>query len=263
MTMNGVERLKEKLDKGERIYSTMLCDWNNTRLPEVYKSCGLDFILADLEHGAFYPESIGDMAQMCRIADIPFIARVQDCEYHCISKCIDNGADGVLIPRTESFEQIETAINSLRMYPYGKKGVGGRACMRPGETIPEFNKNRLLFLQMESPKGIDLLDEMLTRYGDQVSGVIVGPSDLTAAMGFEKFSDVRIPGEKSEEYYNYIRKVIRVSKAHGKSSGIFMGDDNAIKMWHEEGMNIYWVSTELGMMAAEARRVRRFIMGLE
>lgn len=256
--MNGVEKLKEKLDNGERIYSTMLCDWNNTRLPGVYKSCGLDFILADLEHGEFYPENIGNLAQMCRVEDIPFIARVQDCEYHCISKCIDNGADGVLIPRTESFEQVETAINSLRMYPYGKKGVGGRACMRPGETIPEFNKNRLLFLQMESPRGIDLLDEILTRYGEQVAGIIVGPSDLSVSMGIPQFD---MP--KPDEYYEYIRKVIRVSKAHGKSSGIFMGSDESITTWHKEGMNIFWVNTEIGMVAAEARRVRRFIMGLE
>lgn len=260
--MNGVEKLKAKLEKGERIYSTMLCDWNNLKLPEVYKSCGVDFILADLEHGSFYPESINNIALMSRYVDIPFIARVQDCEYHCISKCIDMGADGVLIPRTESFEQVETAIRSLRMYPYGKKGVGG-SCMRPGETIPEFNKNRLLFLQMESPKGIELLDEMLTRYGEHVAGVIVGPSDLTAAMGFETFSGPRQGGEKAEEFYENIRKVIRISKAHGKSSGIFMGNDGDIEFYHKEGMNIFWVSTELGMMAAEARRVRRFIMGLE
>jgi hypothetical protein len=58
--MNGVEKLKEKLKNRERIYSTMLCEWNNTRLPDVYKSCGVDFILADLEHGAFYPEALGE-----------------------------------------------------------------------------------------------------------------------------------------------------------------------------------------------------------
>jgi hypothetical protein len=42
-----------------------------------------------------------------------------------------------------------------------------------------------------------------------------------------------------------------------------MGNDGDIEFYHKEGMNIFWVSTELGMMAAEARRVRRFIMGLE
>ena len=256
--MNGVEKLKEKLANGEKIYSTMLCEWNNTRLPEVYKSCGVDFILADLEHGSFYPEALGDIGQMCRISDIPLIARVQDCEYHCISKCIDMGADGVLIPRTETMEQVETAIRSIRMYPYGKKGVGGRACMRKGETIEEFNRNRLLFLQMESPQGIDMLDEMLTKYGDQVAGIIVGPSDLESSMGYPYFGCPK----PDETYNDYIRKCIRVSKAHGKSCGIFMIDDDAVKMWHNEGMNIYWVNTELGMLAAEARRVQKFIMEL-
>ena len=32
-------KLKEKLANREKIYSTMLCEWNNTRLPEVYKNC--------------------------------------------------------------------------------------------------------------------------------------------------------------------------------------------------------------------------------
>ena len=256
--MNGIENLKEKLQNGEKIYSTMLCEWNNTRLPEVYKNCGVDFILADLEHGAFYPEKLGDLGQACRISDIPLIARVQDCEYHCISKCIDMGADGVLIPRTETFEQVETAIRSLRMPPYGKKGVGGRACLRKGETIAEFNKNRLLFLQMESPQGIDLLDEMLTRYGEHVAGVIVGPNDLEAAMGYPTFDCPK----SDSTYDDYIRKVIRVSNSHGKSAGIFMGGDAAMTKWHSEGMNIFWVNTELGMLMAEAKCVKMLIDSL-
>ena len=257
--MNGVEKLKTKLANREKIHSTMLAEWNNTRLPDLYKRRGLDFILIDLEHGAFFPESIGELGFACRIADIPLIARVQDCEYHCISKCIDMGADGVMIPRTESFEQVETAIRSLRMPPYGKKGAGGRACLRPGETLEEFNKNRLLFLQMESPKGIDLLDEILKRYGEQVAGIIVGPNDLEAAMGYSTFNCPK----PDDTYDNYIRKVIRVSRAHSKSVGIFLGDDAGIAKWHKEGMNIYWVGTEMSMLSAELRRVANLIKGLE
>lgn len=256
--MNGVEKLKEKLNNGDRIYSTMLCEWGSTRLPGVLKAAGVDFIIADLEHGIFNPENLREIGQASRYADIPLVARVQDCEYHCISKCIDMGADGVLIPRTETFEQVETAIKSLRMYTYGKKGVGG-ACMRPGETIEEFNRNRLLFIQMESPQGIDLLDEMLTRYGEHIAGVIVGPNDLESSMGYPSF-DCPKP---DDTYDNYIRKVISVSKAHGKSSGIFMGSDDALKKWHNEGMNIHWVNVELGMIASEARRVRALINELD
>ena len=111
---------------------------------------------------------------------------------------------------------------------------------------------------MESPQGIDLLDEMLKRYGEHVAGIIVGPNDLEAAMGYPYF-DCPKP---DETYDNYIRKVIEISKAHGKSAGIFMGGDAAMKTWHSEGMNIFWVNTELGMLAAEARRVKGLIDSL-
>ncbi len=145
-----IDTLREKLEKREKIYSTMLCHIGSTLLPQRYKNGGLDMLVMDLEHGSFYPENIGDFCQACHQAELPVIVRVQDCEYHCISKPLDMGADGVLIPRTESFEQVETAIRSMRFYPYGKKGVGGRALLRPGEDIYDFNKNRLLFLQIES-----------------------------------------------------------------------------------------------------------------
>ena len=36
------------------------------------------------------------------------------------------GCDGILVPRTETLEQVETAISSMRFHPIGKKGVGGK-----------------------------------------------------------------------------------------------------------------------------------------
>lgn len=250
-----IDALKEKLEKREKIYSTMLCHVGCTLLPRTYKGAGLDMLVMDLEHGSFYPENIGDFCMACHAAELPVIARVQDCEYHCISKPLDMGADGVLIPRTESFEQVETAIRSMRFYPYGKKGVGGRALLRPGEDIYDFNKNRLLFLQIESQQGVDLLDEMLTRYGDQVAGVIIGPNDMGVSMGTGL--DMTAPALVANR-----KKVTEVSIKHGKSVGMFMCDDNEAEAWHKEGMNIFWVGTEMSLLGAElgrvAKRIREF-----
>lgn len=251
-----IDALKEKLANREKLYSTMLCHIGFTGLPALYKNNGLDFIIMDLEHGSFYPENIGDFTQMCHMNELPVIVRVQDCEYHCISKPLDMGADGVLIPRTESFEQVETAISSMRFYPYGKKGVGGRALLRPGEEIYDFNKNRLLFLQIESTKGVNLLDEMLERYGEQVAGIIIGPCDMAVSMGCGL--DVN-----ADPMINNITKTIAICKKHGKSCGIFMDDDNVAERWHKEGMNIYWVGTELTMLGAEIARIKRRIEEFE
>ena len=38
-----------------------------------------------------------------------------------------------------------------------------------------------------------------------------------------------------------------------------MDDDNVAQRWHNEGMNIYWVGTELTMLSAEVQRNRRRI----
>ena len=250
--MNAIKELKKKLENREKLYSSMLCHIGFTGLPAVYKNAGMDFLVMDLEHGSFYPENIGDFVQMCHMVDLPVITRVQDCEYHCISKPIDMGADGVLIPRTESFEQVETAISSMRFYPYGKKGVGGRALLRKGEDIYDINENRLLFLQIESKKGTDLLDEMFERYGEHIAGVIIGPCDMAVSMGCGLDMN-------AAPLIENIEKTISICKKHNKSIGMFMDDDKVAKRWHERGMNIYWIGTEITLLSAELMRNKKAI----
>ena len=247
--MYYIDELKAKLENREKIYSTMLCHVGFTLLPRLYKAGGLDMLVMDLEHGSFYPENIGDFCMACHAQELPVIVRVQDCEYHCISKPIDMGADGVLIPRTETMEQVETAIRSLRFYPYGKKGVGGRALLRYGEGADayKFNENRLLFLQIESKQGTDLLDEILTKYGDQIAGVIIGPNDMGVSMGVGL--DMQHP-----DLIANIEKTVEICHNHNKSIGMFMCNDDEAEYWHGKGMNIFWVSTELGMLGAEIKR---------
>ncbi|MBR7117487.1 MAG: hypothetical protein IKC87_07260 [Clostridia bacterium] len=249
--MNYIENLKAKLANRDKIYSTMLCHVGTTLLPKVYKSNGLDMLVMDLEHGSFFPENIGDFCMACHAMELPVIVRVQDCEYHCISKPIDMGADGVLIPRTESFEQVETAINSLRFYPYGKKGVGGRALLRAHEfaDVYSFNENRLLFLQIESKQGTDLLDEILTRYGDQVAGIIIGPNDMGVSMGCGL--DMNHP-----DLVANIERTVEICHKHNKTIGMFMCDDMEAEHWAKKGMNFFWVGTELVMLGAEVKRNR-------
>ena len=250
--MDYINVLKEKLENCDKIFSTMLCHVGMTLLPRVYKGAGLDMLVMDLEHGSFYPENIGDFCMACHAQQLPVIVRVQDCEYHCISKPIDMGADGVLIPRTETMEQVETAINSLRFYPYGKKGVGGRALLRYSDEFKDIyavNKNRLLFIQIESKQGTDLLDEILTKYGDQIAGVIIGPNDMGVSMGVGL--DMQHP-----DLIANIERTVETCRNHKKTIGMFMCNDDEAELWYKKGMNLFWVSTELSMLGAEAKRVK-------
>ena len=250
--MSAIEILKEKLKNRSKIYSSMLCHVGFTGLPEIYKRAGLDLLVMDLEHGSFCPENIGDFTYVCRLVDLPVIVRVQDCEYHCISKPIDMGADGVLIPRTETMEQVETAISSLRLHPYGKKGVGGRALIRKGEDIYDLNKNRLLFLQIESKQGTDLLPKILTKYKEHIAGILIGPCDMAVSMGCGL-------NDNADEVVENIRRTIKICEEHNVSIGMFMDNEIGAKYWHDEGMNIYWVGSEISILAEGLGRYKESI----
>ncbi len=89
---------------------------------------------------------------------------------------------------------------------------------------------------------------MLSRYGDQVAGVIIGPNDMGVSMGTGL--DMAAP----DLVANW-KKVTEISIKHGKSIGMFMCDEIEAEMWHKEGMNIYWVGTELTMLSAEINRI--------
>ena len=246
--MSKLDGLKAKLESGEVVFGSTFSDVNNPYLPRIFCSAGVDFMLFDGEHGSFMPELALDMLQQCRACGLPSIMRVQDCEYHCISKCLDMGADGILIPRTETEEQVKLAIESMRFYPRGRKGAGGMGLLRPGENCDDFNNNRLLFLQTESPCGIRNLPTLLEKYGDEVAGVIIGPSDLGIMSG------EGLLAAESQKVQEEIKEVIAICKAKKKAVGMFLLVPQ-MRKWIEAGMNIVWCETDTmllrrGVMAA-------------
>ncbi len=234
--MNGVESLKNKLKNCERIAATTLTQLFYTGVPAMYKAAGADCIIFDLEHGSYNPENIGDLLYACQKEDIPSIVRVQDCEYHCISKPLDMGADGILIPRTETLEQVELAIASMRTYPRGRKGIGGRSFLRAGEDLDDFNNKRMLLIQIESPLGVKNLDEMLTKYGDEIDGILIGPTDMAAlcGCGLNLTADEAVKQEL---------ETVKICKKHNKTIGMFVFE-NDMQRWADAGMNFFWITTE-------------------
>jgi len=252
--MPALEIFKEKLQKREVVFGSTFSSVNNIYLPKTFKGAGVDYMLFDAEHGNFNPENAVDMLQMCRAVDLPTIMRVQDCEYHCISKCLDMGADGVLIPRTETLEQVELAISSMRFFPRGRKGCGGIGLLRPGEGIDEFNENRLLFLQIESPTGVKNLPEMLRLHGDEVAGIIIGPCDMSITSGTKLMT-------KSEIVISQIHDVIAICQQYEKSVGLNLGTGD-IPYWVGEGMNILWCGSDLGFMSAGVRNALQVVKSL-
>ena len=148
--MSKLLALKEKLAARQPVLSTTIANLTWTGIIQRAAAFDFDMMMFDLEHGTLSIESVEGMLRMCRLCDLPSVVRVPDCVPHLISKTLDMGADGVLIPRVERIEQVETAIRCARYYPRGRKGCGGFSNLRPEDkgSTDRYNDNRMIFIQM-------------------------------------------------------------------------------------------------------------------
>ena len=236
--MNRYEALKEKFDRREKVVGTTMIMLQNPVLLEKMNCPELDFILMDAEHGFFDTQNVIPMLHTCRMLGIPAFMRVQDSEYHLIAKAIDMGADGVMIPRVETLEQIKTVIDAVCFAPAGRKGAGGYAQMRPGESFEAFQSGRFIALQIESQRGIDALPAMLETYGDKISAIIIGPNDLSIMLG--------TPFQcKSEVMEKACRQIFDICAKYNKSCGIFCNDAADARHYQDMGANVLWTASDI------------------
>lgn len=235
--MNRYERLKEKLENREKVIGTTMTVTMTPLIVEMMDWEGLDYMLFDAEHGVYDTQNTIHLLQVCRLLGLPAFLRVQDSRYHLIAKAIDMGADGVMLPRTESLQQLRTAVDALLFYPDGRKGCGGHAQFRPGEKFEDFAKTRFLMPQIESRQGIDLLPEMLEQYGKYISAVMIGPYDMSVALGTPK-------NIRSDIMISAIGEIFDISNRYGKSCGIFCDDEVLAQKYRDMGCNVLWTSTD-------------------
>ena len=239
--MNRYEIMKEKCRKCEPVIMANVMLIKSPFLLSAFETA--DCIVIDKEHGLYGTEELVPLTRECRAMGIPSIVRVEDALYHLIAKSMDLGADGIMLPRTETVEQVKTAVEAMHFAPIGRTGFGGWGILREGETFEEFQKGRFLFPQIESPKGLAVMEDMIREYGEYIDGFIIGPNDYSIMMGVPRQLDHPV---MLEEY----RKFFAICKKYRKPCGIFDPDLQHARRDEEMGASIFWLSDDLACMKA-------------
>lgn len=235
--MTKYEALKKKFQNRDVVIGTTMAMFNNTLILEKMNRDDLDYVLFDAEHGVFDAQNVIPALQICRLMGLPSFVRVQDSEYFLAAKLIDMGADGIMLPRTETLEQLRTAVDALLFHPVGRKGMGGHGQFRAGEKFADFGKTRFLMPQIESPKGIANLPAMLEEYGEYIDAIIIGPYDMSAMVGTPQ-------NITSPVMLESIQEVFDICKKYGKSTGIFCDNEEKAELFRKMGANVLWVATD-------------------
>jgi len=232
---------RERLARGETVYG---CGLQVYRAPEIVRCfavAGFDYVFIDQEHGSFNLETVHDMITACKTAGITPIVRVGEVQYTLCARLLDQGAQGIILPRVEDPKILEEALSWFRFPPLGKRGFGINPTMIEYEarTMPEIiehqNRETLTVVQIETVRAIEACDELLSLKGLDV--VMIGPADLSIALG--------IPGQfDNPKMIAAVETVIAACNRHGVVPGIQTRGVAMAKFWADRGMRFVGVAAE-------------------
>jgi 4-hydroxy-2-oxoheptanedioate aldolase len=209
--------LKSALARGETRVGAFL-KIPSPDLVEVLASAGMEFVVADAEHGPITTETCQQMVRASEACGIPLIVRIGESESPAtVCRFLDTGAAGVQLPRSSSAAIAETQLASVLHPPAGIRGLAGGRWARYGaagslpKLVGELPSSLAVVIQIEDVEAVDDLDALLALDGPDV--YFIGPTDLAASMGLR--------GDRTDDR---VRQTIRETAARivaaDKTAGI-------------------------------------------
>ena len=175
---------------------------------------GFDFVLLDAEHGPLSPARMEEMMRAAEAAGMSALVRVPANVPHEILRYLDIGAVGIQVPHLETAEETKAAADAMRYPPLGNRGLAAitRAAnygmtITPKEYMEIANREVAFLPMIETPRAVENVDAIASVPG--VDALIIGPGDLSAAMGHG--GDRTAPAVKKE-----IERILARGLAHGK-----------------------------------------------
>lgn len=239
--MNSSE-FSKAIKNREVVFGTCMTFINPNAL-SIVDQLGTDFIFIDTEH---VPLNRKNVSFACRVLEGKkqgSIVRMPHISDGLASELLDGGAQGVLVPYVEEIKDVELIGATLKYRPLKgnrlRKVISKEIILTQEEReyFEKFNKDKLLFINIESLRGIENLDGMLKT--GFVDGVIVGPHDLSISIG------------KAEQYFckefnDKVKEIIQICVRNNVSVGnhFSYGIEKQIE-WNKLGMNIILNSSDI------------------
>ena len=205
--------LKEKLKNKEVSIGSWLTIPHQAVI-EILSTAGFEWLTIDMEHSPISIETIMNLIGHIQGNGMQALVRVSKNEEVAIKRVLDAGADGVIVPMILNKEDAKQAVDYVKYPPMGKRGVGLNRAQKYGtafDTYQNFVNNEVVVIaQIEHIEAVNNLEEIFSVPG--IDGIIVGPYDLSASMGY--------PGEYDrEDVKAALLKIDEVAKRLDKPLG--------------------------------------------
>jgi 4-hydroxy-2-oxoheptanedioate aldolase len=244
-------RAKQKLRQGQVV--TVTSGHQSSDMIDFLGQFGFDAMWIETEHGPVSWEEIGDMSRACDLWGMSSIVRVNANEPWLITRTLDRGATGIVVPHVSTKAEAEKAMRSAKFAPIGRRGMfGGRRSYGVPDYFKKANEETIVVVLIEEIEAVQNLAEILTV--EHIDVFFVAPSDLAQTMGY-------IGDHTHPAVQEVIDKALTQIVGAGRVAGTLVNDDtveryldlgvrfllNSWNGWVAQGAKAY-----LGKIAAKA-----------
>lgn len=250
--------LKERIRSGEVVVGSFNEVLVSGPAVQFLAGQGLDFFFLDIEHYTFDQSRVREVIAAARGAGIAPIVRVGEPNQE-IARWLDAGAAGIIIPDVEAAAEAEALVRYGRYPPEGQRRVSSTQehsdsglAADAGAWLAKENREILLLVMIETPRGFENLEEILSVPG--IDGAIMGTGDFTNAIGLPGQMDHPRAWAAAERLVSYCQEKNLIVTVPIRTP-------ENIRHWMERGVNVIaFVSRSLvrdgiQLYQAEVRRV--------
>ncbi|KAJ4998309.1 4-hydroxy-2-oxovalerate aldolase [Colletotrichum sp. SAR 10_66] len=172
----------------------------STEMPLVAKRAGYSAVLMNLEHMAMSMETMRDIAVSCLNVGITPTVVVPTCSQEWISRCLDSGAQAVIVPHVNTVEQAKMCVDASKFPPLYTTQLSYAA-------IAEVVNDEVLIMPMiETKEGVENVEAIAAVPG--IDALFIGCADLCMELG--------IPGQyDSELFHSTVAKIAEAAEKAG------------------------------------------------
>lgn len=246
--------IANKLKNKEKV-SAAWAQLNSNISAEIFAEAGFDVLVIDAEHSPTHLPSMISMMQATKGTNcVPFVRAAWN-DAVMIKQILDIGAYGIHIPYVSTKEEAEYAVKCCKYAPEGFRGVASsqRAVnysLNKTDYYNRANTDIIIMVAIETPEGVDNIEDIISVKG--VDGIFIGPSDLSASMGF-------LANPSSLEVQQAIKKIETAVLKSDKFLSTIAPDFNSAKVLYDKGYSlVYMMSDTTALAKAASNTVNEF-----
>ena len=211
-------------------------------LVELASLYNFDWFLFDMEHGFLTISDLLPNLQAIKNQHTSAVVRIGGVDPIQISKVLDLGAAGVMVPHVSNAAEARKCVNAAAYPPIGHRGFSSSVrAFDFGLNVPKNlnEKKSLLFVQIEDLEGVENVDEIAAVEGVDV--LFVGPADLKLSLSYQETAN-------PVTYNDALGRVIAAVSRHKKQAGILVRDYNDIEELITMGFSYVALSSDTAIL---------------